>query len=169
MEVVASEGTTVVVSSHVLSDLERVCDFVIILSSSRVQVAQDIEELLASHKILIGVDSAAAWSSANGAVIRSSQTDRQTTLLVRGSTHVFDPRWDVRHPTLEEIVLAYLENSQPAHPSASNLWRPRDLGQLASVPPPRCRGTCCARRGGCGLVGDRSTPCSRLRLDRRSM
>jgi ABC-2 type transport system ATP-binding protein len=53
MEVVASERTTVVVSSHVLSDLERVCDFVIILSSSRVQVAQDIEELLASHKILI--------------------------------------------------------------------------------------------------------------------
>ncbi len=54
MDVVASEGTTVVLSSHVLADLERVCDFVIILSASRVQIAQDIEELLASHKVMIG-------------------------------------------------------------------------------------------------------------------
>ena len=118
MDVVASEGTTVVVSSHVLSDLERVCDFVIILSSSRIQVAQDIEELLASHRILIGIESAGAWSSSNGDVIRSSQTDRQTTLLVRGSSPVLDPRWDVRQPTLEEIVLAYLEN-----PSAGSSQR----------------------------------------------
>jgi ABC-2 type transport system ATP-binding protein len=118
MDVVASEGTTVVVSSHVLSDLERVCDFVIILSSSRVQVAQDIDELLATHKILIGVESAGAWSSSNGAVIRSSRTDRQTTLLVRGSSPVLDPRWDVQQPTLEEIVLAYLEN-----PSAGSSQR----------------------------------------------
>ena len=118
MEVVASEGATVVVSSHVLSDLERVCDFLIILSSSRVQVAQDIEELLATHRILVGAESAAAWSNSIGTVIRSRQTDRQTTLLVRGSSPVLDPRWDVRQPTLEEIVLAYLEN-----PSAGSSQR----------------------------------------------
>src|ERR1035437_4082598 len=93
MDVVASEGTTVVVSSHVLSDLERVCDFVIILSASRVQVAQDIDELLATHRILIGVQGAAASSGSIGTVIRSSQIDRQTTLLVRGSSPVLDPRW----------------------------------------------------------------------------
>jgi len=118
MEVVASEGATVVVSSHVLSDLERVCDFLIILSSSRVQVAQDIEELLATHRILVGAESAAAWPNSIGTVIRSRQTDRQATLLVRGSSPVLDPRWDVRQPTLEEIVLAYLEN-----PSAGSSQR----------------------------------------------
>jgi ABC-2 type transport system ATP-binding protein len=118
MDVVVSEGTTVVVSSHVLSDLERVCDFVIILSSSRIQVAQDIEELLATHRILIGIESVGAWSSSNGAVIRCRRTDRQITLLVRRSSAVLDPRWDVRQPTLEEIVLAYLEN-----PSAGSSQR----------------------------------------------
>jgi ABC-2 type transport system ATP-binding protein len=111
MDVVASEETTVVVSSHVLSDLERVCDFVIILSASRIQVAQDIDELLATHRILIGVQGAAS-SGSIGTVIRSSQTDRQTTLLVHGPSPVLDPRWDVRQPTLEEVVLAYLENPQ---------------------------------------------------------
>jgi ABC-2 type transport system ATP-binding protein len=123
MDVVASEGTTVMVSSHVLSDLERVCDFVIILSGSRVQIAQNIEELLATHRILIGIHSAAASSNSMGAVIRSSQTDRQTTLLVRGRSPVVDPRWDVRQPTLEEIVLAYLEN-----PSAGSSQRLETLG-----------------------------------------
>jgi ABC-2 type transport system ATP-binding protein len=118
MDVVASEGTTVVVSSHVLSDLERVCDFVIILSASRVQVAQDIDELLATHRILIGAQGAAASSGSVGTVIRSRQTDRQTTLLVSGSSPMLDPRWDVRQPTLEEVVLAYLEN-----PSAGSSQR----------------------------------------------
>jgi len=125
MDVAASEGTTVVLSSHILADLERVCDFVIILSSSRIQVAQDIDELLASHRILIGMQGDPTWSHSNGTIVRSSKANRQITLLVRGTSPVIDPRWDVRQPTLEEIVLAYLEN-----PSAGSPQRLEALGAL---------------------------------------
>lgn len=119
MDVVASEGTTVVLSSHVLADLERVCDFVIILSASRVQIAQDIEELLASHKVMIGAHDDVAKLGSVGTVVRSSQTNRQITLLVREPPAVLNPLWDVREATLEEIVLAYIED--PTAGSAQRL------------------------------------------------
>lgn len=119
MDVVASEGTTVVLSSHVLADLERVCDFVIILSASRVQIALDIEELLDSHKVLIGAHDDLPRSGSVGIVVRSSQINRQITLLVREPPAVLDPLWDIREATLEEIVLAYLED--PTAGSAQRL------------------------------------------------
>ena len=43
-----------VLSSHLVSRLERVCDYLIVLVSSRVQVAGEIEDLLASHHRLVG-------------------------------------------------------------------------------------------------------------------
>lgn len=118
MEVVAREGTTVVLSSHVLADLERVCDFVIILSASRVQIAQDIDVLLASHKVLIGAKDDLARSGAVGTIVRSSQTNRQITLLVRDPPAALHPLWDIRQATLEEIVLSYIED-----PSAGSAQR----------------------------------------------
>ena len=53
-EAVAEEGATVLLSSHVVGDLERVCDYLIIISLGRVQVAGDIEDLLTSHHLLVG-------------------------------------------------------------------------------------------------------------------
>ena len=60
MEAVAEEGATVVLSAHLIVDLERVCDYLIVLSASRVQVLGDIDALLSSHAILTGPSSDAA-------------------------------------------------------------------------------------------------------------
>src|SRR5205807_9074759 len=53
-EAVADEGSTVLLSSHVMADLERVCDYLIIIAAGRVQVAGEIDALLASHHLMVG-------------------------------------------------------------------------------------------------------------------
>jgi len=116
MDAVAESGMTVLLSSHILSDLERVCDYLIILSAARVQLAGDIREIVRTHKRLVGprADPAAVASVHN--VIEASHTERQTTLLVRVNGHLFNPTWDVQEVSLEDIVLAYLSlgRGQPA-------------------------------------------------------
>jgi ABC-2 type transport system ATP-binding protein len=112
MEATAENGLTVLLSSHILSDLERVCDYLILLSAARIQLAGDIEEIVRSHRRLIGplTDGAAVASLHN--VIEARHTERQTTLLVRVNGHLFDSSWEVRDVSLEDIVLAYMGQSQ---------------------------------------------------------
>ncbi len=111
MEAAADDGLTVLLSSHIIADLERVCDHLIILSASRVQLTGDIEELVATHKLLVGPRRDPAAIAHLHHVIQATHTARQTTLLVRTNGHVWDPSWDVHALSLEDIVLAYL--SQP--------------------------------------------------------
>jgi ABC-2 type transport system ATP-binding protein len=108
MDAVAESGMTVLLSSHIIGDLERVCDYLIILSASHVQLAGDIQEITSMHKRLVGPrqDESAIASVHN--VIEASHTERQTTLLVRVNGHLFDPSWDIQEVSLEDIVLAYL-------------------------------------------------------------
>jgi ABC-2 type transport system ATP-binding protein len=108
MEAVSEGGLTVVLSSHVVADLERVCDHLVILSHARTQLAGPIDELVASHRLLTGPRSDAATVARVHQVIRESHTERQTTLLVRANGHVYDAWWEVHPVDLEEIVLAYL-------------------------------------------------------------
>jgi ABC-2 type transport system ATP-binding protein len=109
---VADEGTSVVLSSHLLGDLERVCDHLIVLNEGRVQVLGAVESLIAEHRLLIGPYP--DMPDIGGAtVVRQSHTDRQTTLLVRGyepGPIQLGPQWTVRDVTLEDLVLAYLAN-----------------------------------------------------------
>ncbi|HEX8036828.1 MAG TPA: ABC transporter ATP-binding protein [Ktedonobacterales bacterium] len=111
MDATAEHGLTVLLSSHIITDLERVCDYLIILSGGHIQLAGDIEEIVRSHKLLVGArtDPDAVASVHN--VIEASHTDRQTTLLVRVNGHLFDPSWETHDVTLEDIVLAYLSQS----------------------------------------------------------
>ncbi len=99
---------TVVLSSHIVADLERVCDHLVILSASRTQLAGSIDEILASHRLLTGPRDEAADVARLHDVIRESHAERQTTLLVRANGHVYDARWAVHELELEEVVLAYL-------------------------------------------------------------
>ena len=108
MEAVAEHEFTVVLSSHLVSDLERVCDHVIVLVASRVQVAGDIDTLLATHHRLTGARRDISTLPADQHVISASHTDRQTTLLVRTDAPVIDPHWTVGRLTLEDLVLAYM-------------------------------------------------------------
>ena len=106
------DGATVLLSSHAVADLAMVCDYVIILTASRVQLAGELDDVLASHWMLIG-PSGAASPAPDAAVISSVTAGRQTTMIARtGSTAtglpVTDPAWEMVQPSLEEIVLAYL-------------------------------------------------------------
>jgi ABC-2 type transport system ATP-binding protein len=118
MEAAAEQGLSVVLSSHLVADLERVCDYLIVLVGSRVRVAGPVEELLATHHLLSGPRRDPATLPAGQQVISASHTDRQTTLLVRTSDKVLDPAWMVSEVGLEDLVLAYM--SQAAGRSRRN-------------------------------------------------
>ena len=108
MEVVVDEGITVVLSSHIVAELERVCDHLVTLAQGATQLAGSISEIVASHRLLTGPRSDAASVARVHDVIRESHTERQTTLLVRANGHVYDSCWEQHEVDLEEIVLAYL-------------------------------------------------------------
>jgi ABC-2 type transport system ATP-binding protein len=106
METVADHQVSVVLSSHLVADVERVCDYLVILVSSRVQIAGDVDDLLASHHRLIGPRDAEAPSGQ--VVIESSYSERQSMLIVRSDGPVADPGWLVEAISLEDLVLAYM-------------------------------------------------------------
>lgn len=108
LEAVAERGLTVVLSSHILAELERVCDHLVILAVGRTQLAGSIDEIVSSHRLLTGPRDAAEDVARLHEVVRESHADRQTTLVVRADGHVYDSRWTVHELDLEEIVLAYL-------------------------------------------------------------
>jgi ABC-2 type transport system ATP-binding protein len=114
MEAVAETGMSVVLSSHIVADLERVCDHLVILSTAQVQLAGPIEEIVASHRLLTGPRTEPTAIARVHAVIRESHTERQTTLLVRANGHVYDSCWELHEVGLEEIVLAYLGSGSNA-------------------------------------------------------
>ncbi|HEY1917416.1 MAG TPA: ABC transporter ATP-binding protein [Streptosporangiaceae bacterium] len=111
MEAVAEHQVSVVLSSHLISDLERVCDYLIVLVGSRVRVAGPVDELLASHHLLSGPRRDPDTLPAGQQVISASHTDVQTTLLVRTSGPVLDPAWTVSEVNMEDLVLAYMSQA----------------------------------------------------------
>jgi ABC-2 type transport system ATP-binding protein len=110
MEIVAKHEVSVVLSSHLIADLERVCDYVVVLVASHVQLAGEVADLLAAHHRLSGPRRDPRSMPANQEVIEQSHTDKQSTFLVRTSEPIIDPAWSVKPVTLEDLVLAYLGN-----------------------------------------------------------
>ena len=126
MEVVAEHGVSVVLSSHLVADLERVCDYLVVLVNSRVQVAGEIDQLLASHHRLIGPRRDPSTVPANQEVIEAMHADRQSTLIVRTDDPIHDPAWTVEQLSMEDLVLAYMDraasiNSQTGRPAVLEL------------------------------------------------
>jgi ABC-2 type transport system ATP-binding protein len=116
MEAVAEHSTSVVLSSHLVTDLERVCDYLIVLVASQVRIAGEVSALLASHYRLSGPHRAPGTLPAGQVVIEESHTDKQSTFLVRTDDPVHDPAWTVTPVSMEELVLAYMNpaNDVPA-------------------------------------------------------
>jgi len=119
METVAEQELSVVLSSHVVSDLERTCDYVIVLVDSKVQVAQEVDSLLATHKRLVGPRREASSLPGDLHVVQESHTDRQSTFAVRAEGPVLDPAWSVSELSLEDVILAYMSPSRRQHPNRS--------------------------------------------------
>jgi len=108
MAFIADHGASVILSSHLVSDLERVCDYLIVLVASRVRVAGEVDDLLASHYRLTGARRDLADLPTSVEVIEDSHTDRQSTLIVRSTSPLDDSSFIVEQLTLEDLVLAYM-------------------------------------------------------------
>ena len=104
----AADGLSIVLSSHLLTDVERICDHLIVLADGQVRLAGDIDELLASHKVLTGARRDPDRLPGDQTMIQQSHTERQSTVLVRTTRPVLDPSWTVSDVGLEELVLGYM-------------------------------------------------------------
>ena len=113
MTLVADQNPTVLLSSHLLADVERVCDYLLVLADGGVRIAGVVDDLLATHKVLTGRRRDPSTTPRDQRIIRATHTDRQTTLLVRTTEPVLDPRWAVSDVGLEELVLAYMSPPSP--------------------------------------------------------
>ncbi|WP_103350785.1 ABC transporter ATP-binding protein [Amycolatopsis sp. CA-128772] len=117
MEAVAEHGLSVVMSSHLVNDLERVCDHLVVLVASQVRVIGEVETLLATHHRLSGPRRDLDTLPAGQHVVSATHTDRQTTVLVRTEAPILDPAWTVGQLGLEDLVLEYMSNPTAARPA----------------------------------------------------
>ena len=124
MEVVAEHGVSVVLSSHLVADLERVCDYLVVLVTSHVQLAGEVSVLLATHHRVSGPRRDPSTLPANQHVIEESHTDKQTTLLVRTDGPILDPAWTVKSVTMEDLVLAYMTQARATERGTERVGRP---------------------------------------------
>jgi ABC-2 type transport system ATP-binding protein len=120
METTAENEVSVIMSSHLVADLERISEYLVVLVDSRVQVAGEIDQLLASHQLLTGARRDPATLPASQHVITASHTDRQSTILVRCDEPVLDPGWSVDQIDLEDLVLAYMGQARASRSGASH-------------------------------------------------
>jgi ABC-2 type transport system ATP-binding protein len=107
---VADDGVSVLLSSHVLAELERVADYLILMSAGRVQVAGEVDDLLAGHRVLTGPAAEVGRYAERLSVVHARRGQAQAHLLVRtnGTTDPVPPRWEAHPVSLEELALAYL-------------------------------------------------------------
>jgi ABC-2 type transport system ATP-binding protein len=128
MAAVAEDGVSVLLSSHLLADLERVCDYLVVLAAGAVQLCGGVEDLLAGHRLLTGPTGTAAAAAAAGCVVEEHRASGQTRLLARTrADRSLPPGWAADPISLDELVLAYLRS-----PGASALPGPlADLSRSA--------------------------------------
>jgi ABC-2 type transport system ATP-binding protein len=117
---VADAGTTVLLSSHILADLERVCDYLIVLHAAQVRLVGTVDELVAEHQQLVGPRHDRGPIAGVAAIVRASHTDRQSTLVVRTDGNPVDPTWTMHDVSLEDLILAYLADGDV--PASHTAW-----------------------------------------------
>ncbi|MGH2864946.1 MAG: ABC transporter ATP-binding protein [Solirubrobacteraceae bacterium] len=116
MTAVADDGVSVVLSSHVLAELERVADYLVLVSRGRVQVAGEVNDLLATHRVLTGPAAQAGRYVQHWNVVHASCAAPLAEVLVRGyaTSEPMPPGWEAHSLTLEELTLAYLREPDAA-------------------------------------------------------
>ena len=106
----ADHGVAVLLSSHALAELERVADYLIVLSGGQLQVSGAVDDLLASHRVLTGPAAEADRCARQLRVVQASRAAAQAHLIVEtsGTAEPVPPGWEAHQVSLEELVLAYL-------------------------------------------------------------
>jgi ABC-2 type transport system ATP-binding protein len=112
-DVADQKEVSIVLSSHLVGDLEQVCDELVVLVASRVQIAGAIDELLASHRRLVGPVGRPAGLDP-GRIVEARDTASSSVLLVSGAARVTEPDWADLPVSLEDLVLAYMSRGEPA-------------------------------------------------------
>jgi ABC-2 type transport system ATP-binding protein len=109
----ATSGTrmSVVMSSHLVSDLERICDYLVLLVASRIQVAGPVTDVVASHHLVSGPSVDRSGLPAGAEIIAAVRNLGETTVLVRAAAPPQHPAWAVTRPNLEDVVLAYMSRA----------------------------------------------------------
>ncbi|MFG3042721.1 ATP-binding cassette domain-containing protein [Streptomyces sp. NPDC048330] len=105
----AERGTTVVMSSHILTELEGACDHLLLLHGGRIRLQGAVDDLLAAHTLLRGP----VADLAPHTVVESRTTGRQLTALIRREGPVEGP-WETSRPSLEDLLLAHLRTPEGA-------------------------------------------------------
>ncbi|GID28990.1 ATP-binding cassette domain-containing protein [Paractinoplanes brasiliensis] len=107
---VAERGTTVVLSSHVVADVDGVCDHVVVLAEGRVRLAGEVEPMLAAHSVAVGPSD--AISALGGVEIVDVRTaGRDATALIRSAGPATTEGLSWHRPTLEELLLGHLRSA----------------------------------------------------------
>ena len=116
MAAMVEDGVSVVLSSHVLVELERVADYLILVRGGRVQMAGEVDDLLAGHRVLSGPAAEADRFAERVGVVHAWRGEAQAHLLIRtnGSTDAAPPGWETHPVGLEELALAYLREPAAA-------------------------------------------------------
>jgi len=114
LDFVAELDVSVVLSSHLLGDLERVCDHLVVLSGSRVQLAGDIDDLLAVHHRLTGTREDLDDLPAGVEIILAEHTGGRSSLIVHCAAPVRIPAVELAPIDLEDLVLAYMTRAATA-------------------------------------------------------
>jgi ABC-2 type transport system ATP-binding protein len=110
-EAVAETAMTVMLSSHLIADLDRVCDHLVLLARGSTQLCGDLTEVITSHTVLTGPADKAATIARGHHVIAAERLGRRVKLMIRLTAPVTDPVWDLQPASAEDIVLAYMAAS----------------------------------------------------------
>jgi ABC-2 type transport system ATP-binding protein len=136
-EAVADGDLTVILSSHLVGDLERICDHLVLIDSGRLALAADLEDVLATHRLLTAPRRSIETLQRNHAVLRTEQTHRQISAWVRLCGPLLEPGWDVHELGLEEIALAYMGRdrsaAEPYAPAVTTLTASRPANRSGAV------------------------------------
>ncbi|WP_032387820.1 ABC transporter ATP-binding protein [Rhodococcoides fascians] len=104
----AENGTTIVLSSHVLSELVDVADRLLLLRGGRMRLDGDLDAITADHYLLAG-SSDADPSVEDGTIVSVVFGSGATTFVVQGKQpRTTPPGWTVENATLDDVVLAHL-------------------------------------------------------------
>jgi len=119
MDHVAETAATVVIASHVIADIERVCDHIVLLTGGGVRLESNVEVLLDSHRLLTGPRRPLGSIRGVREIVRERHSGRQLTLLVVTDGPIVDPSWTVEPVGLEDLLLAYMAPERLPTPRTS--------------------------------------------------